>query len=278
MAIHQVDLGRYALNAGGWPTIDWNHKQASGLECYLPFRFGPQGVEMRTGKAWTRNGATPLRVTPQGTAIDIGGTDYLSLAFPDAPFIGAAGLTILWSGIIDTGSGFRDFASKSAGNGATSSPFCFFTSNDATPVLQVTRAALAYNYFGGPSVTLGAYRVYAVRFADQIVTTTPDFFVGGAKTAGSLIGGAGVGSVTGSEAEIRIGRRADGAVQMDGACDEVRIYSRALPDALIAEISDPERKWDLLRGSRARRSFASISAGASVGSLWWWNRYGDVAS
>ena len=95
----------------------------------------------------------------------------------------------------------------------------------------MTIAALSSHGMSGPAVTLGAYRMYSVVCAADI-GTNPTFYIGTSATTGT--GASGTGAPTGSSANLRIGRRADGVTQMDGIIAYILIYNAALSAGDIA--------------------------------------------
>lgn len=164
-----------------------------------------------------------------------GNSDVVTNAtMPDSVLLGA--LTVCVVAQLDTGSAFREFLSKTAGNGATNCPLEFRTSNAATPVLVSVRSnAGGTKTYNGQSTAVGAYRMYTVVYTDGNVDTVPTFYLGTSSTGGSGATGTGTGAATGTSQNLRIGRRADGAVQMDGIMAYILIYNRALSAAEITQ-------------------------------------------
>ncbi len=161
----------------------------------------------------------------------------INTTFPDTNVLGA--ITICVVANIDTGAAFRAFIGKCLTNGGSNNPFDFRTSNAATPLLILIRAngsGGVVREYAGQATTLGAYRMYSVVCSDGLVQTAPTFYIGSSAQVGSLVGGGNQnGAVTGSSASLRIGRRPDGAVQMDGIIAYILIYSRALSAGEIAQ-------------------------------------------
>jgi len=164
-----------------------------------------------------------------------GNSDVVTNAtMPDSALLGALTVCIVCQ--LDTGSAFRAFLSKCLTNGATNNPLDFRTDNSATPKLASARStATGTKAYVGPNATIGAYRMYSVVYTDGNVDTVPTYYVGTTATGGSGATGSGSGAATGSGANLRIGRRADGAVQMDGIMAHVLIYNRALSATEIAQ-------------------------------------------
>lgn len=161
-----------------------------------------------------------------GDGLDFDGSDdYINCPASDTGFLGA--LTISCWAKIDSGSAYRHFAGKHASGGGTANPFDFRTNNAATPLMELIRANTGYKEYSGPAVVLNTMTHYAAT-APNIIQTAPEFYVDGSATTGTSIGGFGSGAPTGSTADIKIGRRADGVVKMDGVIDEMRILSTEL--------------------------------------------------
>lgn len=177
-----------------------------------------------------------------------GNADVVTNAtMPDSVLLGACTACVVAQ--LDTGSAFRSFFIKAASGGATNCPLEFRTDNAATPVLVANRSTAAANRsYSGPSVTLGAYRMYSVVYADGNVNTVPTFYVGTTATGGGGASGVGTGASTGSGANLRIGRRADGNVQADGIIAYILIYNRALSADEIAQ------NYNTLKARLAARS------------------------
>ena len=74
---------------------------------------------------------------------------------------------------------------------------------------------------------LNSWHMISVTAPDGDIATQPTFYIDGVSVTANLTIGSS-GQVTGSGADIRIGRRADGVTQMQGSIDDVRIYNRAL--------------------------------------------------
>jgi hypothetical protein len=236
-----------------WPFgINWASRQAEGLEVWVPFVNG-YGVVLTKGGSLGRPTVSTPKFRADGLGdygIDFNGTDgnAADFPYPDAPLITSAGITIVWTGIVDTTSDYRHFAGKHEFGGGTNNPFEFRTGPGTTQLVLVRANAGGHQEMVGSSLTAGKYHTLAVRVSDNLIQTLPDFFVDGTKTAGTAGASSGTptGAVTGTSQNIRIGNRTAGsAIQMDGLCAEMRFYNRAISDAAIQEISDGRTRWDL---------------------------------
>lgn len=150
----------------------------------------------------------------------------INSTLPDSVFLGLDGFTVCVVASIASGSALRHFLGKHASGGATACPIDFRTDNQAAPRLVLNRANTATRSWTGPATTVGAYRMYSLT-APQAIEGTPIFYVGVTPTAGTGAG-TGTGAATGSAATLRMGRRADGAVQMDGTIAALLVYGRQL--------------------------------------------------
>lgn len=171
---------------------------------------------------------------PAGLDFVPGNADVVTNAtMPDSVFLGANGFTVCVVARFDTGSAIRHFLGKHATSGATQNPIDFRTDSSATPIVRLARANTATRSWAmNVSSTLGAYRMYSVVTA-QTIDSTPAFYIGATPVGATSIG-SGTGVPTGSSANLRIGRRADGAAQMDGVISYILIYNRQLSAAEIA--------------------------------------------
>jgi len=212
----------------GW-EIDWQHPLAQGLAFSIEFLEGagePIDIVHHTGG--TPNGSPTWIHHPMGLCVDIDGSDYFS--FPHHPNYNLTGhITLIWSGIIDTGSACHHFMGKHTSNGSSNNPFDFRTNSDASPKLVLVRApasSLDYAIWEGPSIPPGNHHVVAVS-QQEVINSSLTFYVNGEPSSGSCIQGT-ASVATGNTESLRIGRRADGAVQMDGKVFFARGYNRIL--------------------------------------------------
>lgn len=248
IAIRSRDLRPYLQKPPPGARINRDHQLGRGLvNCFImaegsgggtydaagglrgTFVSGP--VWVPANPAYFGTGLYNASAKEVGPCIDFpaGGSAYIDIVQPDdAPYLGDC--TLVWRGVIRSGNNYRDFVSKHAGGGGTNSPFDFRTDNSANPVVTLVRANGAGNNSwaesGGATPNQG-WITHAVSF-QAALDGTVKFYFGGRLAASSQTGGTQTGLATGTGANIRIGRRADGAVQMDGVCVYVSIYNRIL--------------------------------------------------
>lgn len=191
-----------------------------------------------TGTLQRMTMATSSTVGIVGQGMNFSATygNYVTTAgsISDANFTGPLTISV-WANI-KTGGNYRQFAAKHLSNGATDNPFDFRTDNSAAPTLVIVRAGTTLtNSNVGPLVQLGKWAHYVVACPNGSIQAVCTFYVNGVATLGTLQSG-NSGSVTGVSAAIRIGRRADDFVQMDGSMDELRIYNRALSASEVKQL------------------------------------------
>lgn len=209
-----------------WPVeIDWNQSLADDLRFYI-VSDGATMVDLVAGAVAAFSGSpTPLPIT-DGMAADLDGSDYFEFAHDDDYNL-TGELTLIWRGIVDTGSAYRQFCGKHAAAGDTSNPFDFRTDNAASGLLSIVRANHQRQIWWGPAVTLGALKTYGVS-QGAAIEVAPTFYADAVPTTGTLLTGVGTGAAAANTSPLRIGRRADGAVQMDGKIVLVAGWARVL--------------------------------------------------
>lgn len=223
-------------------VIDWSHPLSQSLEfCVVP---AVSVHDLARGYPAVRNGSPAVSRNKFGEAVRLASatSDFLEYTgVPDAPFLGA--LSVLWVGNVQTASAFRSLVHKHASNGANNSPFSLLTDNSASPQkLTLSRASSGsnrnYDTTAG-CLPVGVDNVVVMTTPSGIVNTTPAIYVNGLAQATTGVGPS-TFNATGSGASIRIGRRADGAVQANGDVSIVALWSRALSANEVAALTaDP---------------------------------------
>ena len=213
--------------ATGWPlALNWGHPLAQDLR-FLFVTIDGQMIDLVAETLATNNGTITSRATDTPWAGgDLDSTDYWSVADDDAHNI-TGPITLIWRGVIDTGSAFRHFAGKHAGAGALLNPFDFRTNNAAAPAVFLGRAsaAAAYSHTSSIIVPLRAPVTVAVAQGKDSDEGGKFFIDGKVQTFGAFgFSRTPEASTTG----LRIGRRTDGVVQMDGVVEYVAGYAREL--------------------------------------------------
>ena len=202
------------------------------------------------------NGAYPW----QGP--DISGSNYLRVA--DATIGNITGpLTIVWRGVFDEVVGsYRYILSKAETNGANATPFDIFT-DYATGEIYCLRAG-SYVYRQQNLSTLAQANVNTtiglMWDSGQLEANFSAFVNRVAQTYTTPVTGTGV--VTGNGNSMQIGRRKDGATQLDGSIDCVALFSSALTSAEYLALYD--NLWGELTLSDPRRLYFAPSGGGTT--------------
>jgi len=208
--------------------IDHGHPLANGLVFDAIFNEGGgQYVrDLVTGTYGIGNSSHGWH--PNGT--NISGTSYWEFSnIPDTGLLWA--ITLIWRGNIRTGGDYRHFMGKHGGNGAINNVFDYRTDNSATPLLTLVRSDGGTNSVTGPAVTLGQFKTYAVSDPRGNAPTPIVWAIDGIEKGTSA--SENIARIA-SNSPLRIGRRADGAVQMDGICEYAKVYRRALTKDQLA--------------------------------------------
>lgn len=205
--------------------VDWSRSITRGLlNALVPFENGGGfSIDLADQIRWPFDATPPTWTANRG--LDFATTAFVDRAAADADYLGP--VTLFWFGAVDTGSAFRHYMGKHAGAGATANPFDFRTTNDPTPRTRLVVANTAVRDYQGQLITLGAREAHAVN-RPALIETVPTEYLNGLPFAMSLQAGAGTGAPTGTGANIRVGRRADGGVQLDGRMEAVFIWKRLL--------------------------------------------------
>lgn len=232
------------LEKPGDGRVDWQRPLAQGLALALLCHEGggADAVDLVTGARATRSGTSASWVAGRsvaGPAVDLSGTGHLAgSTVADTPFTGA--ITLVWRGVLRATE--PHFLGKHSSNGTTDSLFDFRGSGSGgSAQLYLGRAnAGGRRVHRGGTTVLDAPRTYAVTAPSNLVEGVPTFYVGPVATTGTLDSGTATGAVLGSGAALRVGRRIDTAVQLNGVVELALAYSRALAQAEIAALdADP---------------------------------------
>ena len=125
---------------------------------------------------------------------------------------------------------------KTAVNGTNNTPIGMRVNSGGNRPLFTARGPSAnYRHWqGGDFGTTPVWRTVAASFADGDVETVPIHYVDAEAITPTPAGGAGTGQVTGLDSDVIIGRRPDGAVEMEGGIAWAYVWSRALDPSEIA--------------------------------------------
>lgn len=273
--------GRLALTtkppAGS--VLDQAHPLAKELVCDFSFleRLGARTWDSKNRYVAALTGASDNVLRhPLGLDFPSGGTGYVIegaenlLGFlggisriPVSNFAGP--ITLLWKGNVATGSAYRHFAGYHLTNGATNNVFDFRTDNAATPKMVLTRTATGgARVFTGNAVSLATIASYGCTVNSNLVQTVPIFYINGVPHTPTASGTA-TGAVTSdASASLRIGRRADNAVQMEGQCEFFRAWKRPLTRDEMEWLHAEPYAFYRIAPSRAHYIFGAIDTGAQL--------------
>lgn len=248
------------------PQLNRQHPLVRGLQfgLFAAHGAGPS-FDLVNGYVLTPNGGAVWSAGPEGVLLSLpsASSSYVvtSSAPPDTNYLGP--LSIVYRGRVNSGSAYRAFVGKTSGNGATANPFDFRTTNDPTPKLALVRANTAFSEIDGPAITLNQIQTYGVTTNSSNVANNAGtlFYVDGVQSSFSAASGSGSGAPTGGGNNIQIGRRPDGAVQMDGTCEMVLIWNRVLSaDEMAWLVHEP---FTLIRESPQQASWFTIVTASS---------------
>jgi len=141
-------------------------------------------------------------------------------------------ITMVWRGSLrDDGNTLTELQliGKHAGNGATNNPFDYNVSHGGTPTPRLTRAGGTFVIHTAPAAlsfdteyTIAAYQDGAE------ISTAATYYKDGALWGTASTSGGGSGACVGGAQDIRIGRRADNALQFRGRHERILVYARQL--------------------------------------------------
>ena len=241
-----------------YPVLNRRHPIAKDIAFFCTQRGG-KFVDLVTGAVGTFNGAgkQPLargQARPAATIqanLTSAGSDYYE--FPHNPAWNLIGdISLLWSGVIATGSAFRHFAGKHAAGGGADNPFDFRTDSGAAP-----RAALVRANAGGATINSSAFNAMALGVYNHAGVTcnaanngSHNYYNnGGPAEVTSAVSG---NAATSNTQTLRVGRRADGAVQMNGTTEAVIGWARIVGGGEftslwrnIWQLTEPTELWSI---------------------------------
>lgn len=183
--------------------------------------------------------------TDPGAALTTAAANYFSLPNPGAGsafnLLGAR--TLLWRGVITAGGNYNSLLAL--GTGWTTAGYDFLTDNsDPQKLLYIltqagTGSTARRSYLSTGTLSAGHPHT-AIAAADAAIEVLPSLFIDGLDVGATNTEGTGTGSLLTNSADIRIGRRDNNDVQLDGAVSVVAAWGRRLSAAEAAQISpDP---------------------------------------
>lgn len=239
--------------------VNWRSPLAEGLQ-FLIVPFGGGMVDLVSGTFGDAQGAAGGFQPVAGPVGDVIGSQLASSTSDswtweqDDRYQIIQDLTLFWAGVIDTGSAYRHLASNHASSGGTANPFSAYGDNSANPLFAVVRSdASAFRTW--TSNVAFSLAVYQSAFFSQTTSlvTTPLGYVNGSAVTMTGSGGTPAAWATASADKLRVGRRADGAVTMNGTTHIVAGWNiaRDAQDGIALHTEWPtlirrvRRSWDV---------------------------------
>lgn len=222
--------------------------------------IGGQVRDAAAGIAATLYGAPTFGAYRYGrlTNLVAASSQYFELPSKDALNVTGEG-TLLWRGRVDTSTGYHSIASKGIGGGG-SCPFdVYFESSGRATIWRNGNAW----YTPDSAVTPGVVDV-VVAWPDDIAVR-PTFIVSGVDFTASLTNaGSGAGPAGANTDPLRIGRRQDGVVQLDGGVEVFALLAGRLPVGVLMRL---RRRPYALLAPIERRIWVPSAGGSTVPSI-----------
>lgn len=212
--------------------LNLGRPMARALAFFLVYAGGGQWIDYVQRARATYNGSLRNKIYRSSRGVSIGAriaaatSDYLEL--PHNPAYNLIETkSLLWSGRLDTPTGYQCFVSKAGSNGGTANdPFDFFQLN-GTPYLYQADAGAYWGMNSAQTLSADVSYQVGVTYDGANSPSNCYFYVNGVE---DFAGGQGSARpATGNTDPLRIGRRADGAVQLDGMTEFVVGWDRVLP-------------------------------------------------
>lgn len=245
--------------------IDWSHELSDRLAFFI-VQSGGNFYDLVNDARGTKNGSAAIadfkgRTGDAAAKLASATSDYY--AFADVtPYHITGDISLLWSGIINTGSAYRSFAMKGLGGGGTNAPFDFRTDNSAVPKIALVRSnagSVSLNVTA-TSGTLSLGVPHQAGVSSVVSTGAVAMYRDGINTDNFAVGGY---TVTADTTNLKVGRRTDGVVQMDGFTEFVIGWSRSLSASEFRELWD--NPYQLVRVDQRRLYFGAAAGGGSIG-------------
>lgn len=165
--------------------------------------------------------------------------------------------SIIWGGELNSGTTGHHFAGKHLSNGGSDNPFDFRTDSSLPPLVNLVKANSGFKIWASTaSIPTGQYVTVAYSHAGPI-EGAPTFYINGRASSATDAGGAGSGNANPSTAALNIGRRADGAVPLNGKISFVIGFAKVL--TADEHFSLSQNPWQLVR-PRSRDLFVNIAS------------------
>ncbi|MDB5822189.1 MAG: hypothetical protein JWR21_893 [Herminiimonas sp.] len=116
--------------------------------------------------------------------------------------------------------------------------------------------------------------VYAVSSASGLIEAIPNAYIGKSKEVVSTADGSNTGVCTDNGAAVWIGRRSDGATQLDGRIYYIALFNRQLSDAEVLSFTD--YNWQVFQAPQ--QPLYAVAAAAGVNGALGWLEQNDTSA
>ncbi len=208
-----------------------------------------RGVEVITGLRAT------IDSVPRASSITGSGPDFSTQrqAYNHSPSFAITGpMSIVVLCDVDALTGYGALIAKQD----TSTTYCPYelrlgnagSTDSQLQLLRASAGAYATVTTGADKIAAGDKGVLLIATASSdSIKSNGAFWVGGAKTT---ITDGDANLVADNEAPVFIGRRSDGATQLDGRIFYIALFNRALSDPEAREMSDRAKRWSVFEDRR----------------------------
>jgi hypothetical protein len=242
--------------------IDWDNPDARDLRFMY---VGSMPIDLVTGQSASISGGASQRTitSAQGAAVgpDLSGSSYLD--FGTRPSWNITGpMAFMWRGVFDATTGaFRCLFSKDSSPGSQVAPFDVYLDSSGSSLACIRAASGQYQRWElARTPVVGALTTIAYNAPGANIQDQPFFALNGEALAGaSLTGGIGTGPAGANTDGLRVGRRLDGATQLDGTVEITAIWARSLSGEEHARVF--RNPYSLLKPVRRRLYFIGATTG-----------------
>ena len=249
--------------------IDWENPDTRDLRFMY---VGSMPVDLVTGRTATVvGGAAPRTINGgNGAAIgpDISGTSYLDFGTRESWNV-LGRMTLFWRGQIDSAAGaFRCPISKANNNGAATTPFDVYIDSGSGRV-AFGKASTSYRYFATANAAAsGSVNAFAFVATTDDMLNAPLCALNSSRleTASVFADNGGTGLATGNTNSLKIGRRDDGATQLDGAPEVSMLWARSLSQEEYARVY--QNPYSLLKPVRRRLYIIGATSAGTFKPAW----------
>lgn len=261
-------LPRSRRQPSGSFVLNRLHPLARSLRFFIATDGQGNFYEYVNGPVATKNGSAIAGMLQRGygtskvAKLTSAGSDFLSLANDTSHDI-VGDLSLLWSGQLNSGSAFRSFVAKCTNNASTATPYDFRTDNSAAPLAILARASAGSSLqFSSSPLSIPLSKPATVGVSIAVANAFATFYINNIvlqQNPGSAI------TPTASATSLRVGRRPDGVVQMDGFTEFVMGWARVLSTAEFSALYD--NPYQIVSLPARRVYFGVPSAASAAGTI-----------